>query len=768
MIEHNAKTSSALGEQIRSATPELGALADRPVSFMFPGLGEQYVNMGLGLYRAEPEFRNQVDQCCELLKPELGLDLRTVLYPDRDRPESAHTLAAGAPAPRPGLDLRRMIGRAPQEPDRAAQRLNETYLTQPALFVTEYALARLWLSWGLSLDSMIGYSLGEYVAACLAGVLSLDESLLLVAYRAQLIQELPAGAMLAVTLSEPQVQPLLGEHLSLSAVNGPEFCVVSGPPEAIEELERRLAHSGTVTRRVKSSHAFHSKMMEPIAQRVTRLAAVLKRHPPQIPYWSNVTGNVITAAQACDPTYWATHLCSPVRFAEGLAELGREPARILMEIGPGQSLSSLAALLPRAAPVERLIVPTMRHAYDPQDDTAVLVTALDRLRIASAPSQVAPEPEFAAPRTEIEATLAALWSQQLSLERVGRDDHYFEQGGNSLLATKLIFQMRKAFRVDTSLRRIYEAPTLAGLAAVVEELIAAKPGSAPRATASAAAIPAPAIASRPLRRFALPDGTEILHQNEAETRHFYHDIFEQRSYVKHGIRIPDRACVFDVGANIGLFTLFASREARDVTVYSFEPALPTFEIMKQNAARYCPGAKPFNLGISDRAGTAQLTFYPNSSGMSSLQADAQEEKDVLRALMRNERAQGSGEAAAVMAYEDELLDVRFASETLPCELRRLSQIIQDSGVDHIDLLKVDVQKAELQVLRGIDDGDWDRIDQIVVEVHAIEDRLSELCGLLRNRGYHVITEQDPLYAGTNIHNVYALRPNLTQQPKKGT
>ena len=248
----------------------------KPIAFMFSGQGAQHVEMAAGLFHGEPVFRAQLDLCAELLRPHLDLDLREVLYP-----------AEG--------------GR-----EEAARRLGQTSITQPALFAIEYALARLWMSWGIRPQAMIGHSIGEYVAACLAGVFPLEQALALVAARGRLMQDLPSGSMLAVPLSEEKVAPLLGQELSLAAVNGPSLCVVSGPTDAVAALEKKLA--GTVCRPLLTSHAFHSAMMEPILERFTALLGKAELHPPAIPYVSNVTGRWITEAEAMDPAYWARHL----------------------------------------------------------------------------------------------------------------------------------------------------------------------------------------------------------------------------------------------------------------------------------------------------------------------------------------------------------------------------------------------------------------------------------------------------------------------------
>ncbi|WP_394828958.1 acyltransferase domain-containing protein [Pendulispora albinea] len=338
----------------------------QPVAFLFPGLGDPYLGMGRELYRTLPIFRACIDRCAALLQPELGVDIRDIIYPLGAFASEDAGLSGG------GRDLRRMSRdhRASSIPEEC--RIHEARHAQPALFIVEYALAKQWLAWGLRLETMLGYSLGEYVAACLAGVLSLQDALSLVARRAQWIESLPPGAMLAVMLPEANVVAMLGPHLALSAVNGPEFCVVSGPPEAIARAERELGERRIATRRVHASYAYHSPMMAPIAPKVARLLEGYTLKPARIPYVSNVTGALITAAQATDPAYWSAHLCKPVRFAESLGAL---PSPVLLEVGPGQTLSRLAR---SSAPTmgARILLPSMRHDADPDSDMTVLGKAI--------------------------------------------------------------------------------------------------------------------------------------------------------------------------------------------------------------------------------------------------------------------------------------------------------------------------------------------------------------------------------------------------------
>jgi len=324
---------------------------DRPVAFLFTGQGAQYPNMGRGLYESEPTYRAAVDRCCELLRPHLGLDLREVLFPPAAREAEA------------------------------AERLRRTAFAQPALFVVEHALATLWMEWGIRPQAMIGHSLGEYVAACLAGVFSLPDALALVAVRGRLMASLPAGAMLAVPLSEAQLAPLLGAELSLAAVNRPGLCVASGPTPAVERLRTELAARGIEGRPLHTSHAFHSAMMDPILKPFADRLAGVRMSPPKLPYVSNRMGTWIRPEEATDPAYWVEHLRRTVRFAAGLEELLKEPDRVLLEVGPGNALTTLARQHPARRPAQTAL-PSLRHPHERQDDLAFLVGSLARLWLA--------------------------------------------------------------------------------------------------------------------------------------------------------------------------------------------------------------------------------------------------------------------------------------------------------------------------------------------------------------------------------------------------
>ncbi|HVH13091.1 MAG TPA: type I polyketide synthase, partial [Longimicrobium sp.] len=319
-----------------------------PVTFMFPGQGAQYVGMAREVYAQEPVFRHVVDECCDILLPLLGVDLREVIHPAEGRT------------------------------DEAAERLKQTALTQPALFVVEYATARLLRHWGYVAESMIGHSIGEYVAACLAGVFSLEDALRLVAERGRLMQEMPHGAMLSVSLAEAELRGMMPDTLDLAAVNGPALCAVAGPVEAVDAFQAELEGRGVHCQRLHTSHAFHSRMMDPIVARFEEAVRRVERRRPEISYLSNVTGTWITEEQAVDPRYWAEHLRGAVRFDDGLRVLMEEPDRILVEVGPGRSLATLARRHPSRDP-RQVVLTLLPHVQDDLTDTQTLWNAVGEM-----------------------------------------------------------------------------------------------------------------------------------------------------------------------------------------------------------------------------------------------------------------------------------------------------------------------------------------------------------------------------------------------------
>ncbi|HKR21932.1 MAG TPA: beta-ketoacyl synthase N-terminal-like domain-containing protein, partial [Pyrinomonadaceae bacterium] len=418
----------------------------RPVAFMFPGQGAQYVDMAHALYERESVFRRELDHCAELLRGSLGVDLREIIYA-RDLP-----------------------------PAEAAARLAETRFAQPALFAVEYALARLWIEWGVVPQVMIGHSIGEYVAACLADVFSLEDALRLVAGRGQMMQRLPRGAMLAVSLTPLEVEPFLNGELSLAAVNAPSLCVLSGTIDAVDQLERQLIGEGVVCRRVQTSHAFHSAMMEPVLEEFAALVQSVERHAPRIPYLSNVTGTWITEAQAIDPAYWARHLREAVQFSAGVAELMNDPALVLLEVGPGQTLGTLATQQQKP---ELVALASLRPPKAQQSEIEFLLKTVGGLWLAGVEvdwstfysgRQRVPLPSYPFERrrhwidvesnavpaiaieepddevitdetfssvSEFETAIIAIWRELFGIETIRLHDNFFDHGGNSLIALQL-------------------------------------------------------------------------------------------------------------------------------------------------------------------------------------------------------------------------------------------------------------------------------------------------------------------------------------------
>lgn len=265
------------------------------------------------------------------------------------------------------------------------------------------------------------------------------------------------------------------------------------------------------------------------------------------------------------------------------------------------------------------------------------------------------------------------------------------------------------------------------------------------------------------RQHTLPNGLTVAYQSKAELLQFYEDIFEKRIYTRRGIALRDGDCVFDVGANIGLFTVFAALSFPAVTVFSFEPAPPLQDVLRANAAPYGDRVRVVPCGLSSRAGSAELTFYPHSSGMSSFYPDQAEETAALRMLIRNELARGKTEMGELLRFEDELVEERLRGQTWTCPLRTLSEVIREHGVQRIDLLKIDVEKSELDVLDGLDDEDWGKVEQAVVEVHDREDKLREVSSRFQAHGFNVALEQDDLYLGSDRYNLYALRQTLARE-----
>ena len=331
----------------RSFTPRRHEGGIRQVAFLFSGQGSQYASMGRDLYEGESAYRAAIDECASILDASIGLDLCKVLFEGSD------------------------------------EDLAKTSITQPALFATEYAMAKLWQSWGIKPAAMMGHSIGEYVAAHLAGVMTLEEALLLVAERGRLMHAMPAGSMATVQLSGDQVRSRLPDGVEIAAINGPELTAISGPASALEAFLTRLETEGVGIRRLHTSHAFHSSMMDSALEPFRAAAAKIDLKEPQLPYISNVSGTWITAEQAVSPDYYAQHLRQAVLFEQGLRELAQNPGLFLLEVGPGIALSSLAGISLDNA--QHRIASSMRHPRDSQHDMVSALNAAGAMWAAGVP-----------------------------------------------------------------------------------------------------------------------------------------------------------------------------------------------------------------------------------------------------------------------------------------------------------------------------------------------------------------------------------------------
>ena len=479
------------------------AAEDASVAFLFPGQGAQSVGMARGLYEADPAFRADVDACSAVVRPFLGFDLCEVLYP------------------KPGGEAE------------AERRLVQTAVTQPALFVIEYALALAWRRLGVEPAGMIGHSVGEYVAACLAGVFTHDDALRLVAERGRLIQALPGGTMLAVRAGGDVVRGLLPSGLEIAAENAPTLTVVSGETAAVEGFETRLAERGLAARRLATSHAFHSAMMEPILATFCKLVASTPRSAPKLPWISSLTGDWITSEQAQDSGYWAEQLRRPILFGKGITRLLEDPARVALEVGPGQQLTGLAKqALPGRAPGvvtlagaepslllavghlwiagasldwsrfhangrRRVPLPTYpferkRFWVDRQTDTPVAASPAIEPVVHEDEMTATPASVASGRREGLVVRLRALFADLSGMDTVSLDPGaaFLDLGLDSLFLTQAALLLRKTFGVKVSFRELLEE--LSTIDALATHLDAALPSDAAPAPA-APALPRPAF-----------------------------------------------------------------------------------------------------------------------------------------------------------------------------------------------------------------------------------------------------------------------------------
>ena len=483
----------------------VSASTKRDIIFMFSGQGSQYVNMCHDLYQEYPFFKEQIDLCSEILQPHLGLDLRDILYPPEDKIQEA------------------------------TEQITQTFITQPALVTIEYSLARLWNHFGISPSALVGHSIGEYTAACIAGVFSLEDALQLVAARGRLMQALPSGSMLAIPLSKEDVQPYLSPEISLAVLNSASMSVVSGETDKIDNLAHLLSEKGIEGRILRTSHAFHSPMMDPILEEFTKEVERTSRKAPQIPFVSNVTGTWITDTQAIDPSYWAKHLRQTVQFFSCAGELlNRYPKGILLEVGPGQTLSLLAKKHPASTQEHNLLASTRRPVEKKNDVQYFLATlgslwqagitfnwpnlhlpdqrrhiplptypferqrywlqdvqgsciskAQDKAiggsstaaasRTASSPSVVLSMATSEQTLTGMESIIGQIWLSIIpGLKSIAPQENFYDLGGDSLQAVQMLSEIEKKVGAHLFLSDLGQAPVLRDFARIAEKTLADK------------------------------------------------------------------------------------------------------------------------------------------------------------------------------------------------------------------------------------------------------------------------------------------------------
>ena len=352
IVSNVQEAIDTLQKRIENVSSDRVTEKNSGIVFLFPGNGSAHAGMFQGLYQEIPEFRKTIDTCCQQCNDYLSYDLRELIFEQNSNADEAQVLFE-----RPGYAM-------------------------PALFVTEYALAKLWISWGIVPQVMIGHSIGEYVAACLAGVLKLEDVLRIVCHRGMLCDRLPQGAMLSISSDEDSVRDLIEESgipgVSLAALNAPSSTVISGQENAIEQMDPFLEKKGYATRRLRVSVAYHSDMIDPILDEFKEVLKSIETKAPEIPFFSNVTGEIFSAEQAHDKFYWADHLRQGVRFSQGVLALLDQSSPIFLEVGPGTVLSSLVRqhTTKNHKPVT---IASLRHPLQETSDIETIKNALANL-----------------------------------------------------------------------------------------------------------------------------------------------------------------------------------------------------------------------------------------------------------------------------------------------------------------------------------------------------------------------------------------------------
>ncbi|MEP5729181.1 MAG: beta-ketoacyl synthase N-terminal-like domain-containing protein [Sulfitobacter sp.] len=338
LLEQN-DTRRVFSHEVLGETPD--------VVFMFPGGGAQYAGMARDLYETEPEFAEWMDRGLDHLAPQLDYDIRAIWLPEADATTDAK------------------------------ERLKQPSVQLPLIAIVEYALARLWMSWGVQPAAMVGHSMGENVAACLAGVMTFENLVDLVLLRGRLFDEVPAGGMLSISAPLAAIEPLLGADLDIASVNASELVAVSGPQAALEALQERLSKADIEYQRIAIDIAAHSRMLDPILDRYRAFLATLDLQPPAMPFVSNRSGQMITADEATNPDYWVSQLRNTVHFADCITTLSAARKHVYLEVGPGKALSALTQMSDGVAPAQ--VLSTLRHPDQEIADDMYFISVIARL-----------------------------------------------------------------------------------------------------------------------------------------------------------------------------------------------------------------------------------------------------------------------------------------------------------------------------------------------------------------------------------------------------
>lgn len=454
------------------------------VIFGFTGQGSQYAKMAYDIYQEHPYFKQIIDECCIQIQADINIDLRIFLFP-KTREETSF----------------------------ANEKLRETQYTQPALFIVEYALAKFLISFGIKPDAMIGHSLGEYVAATIAGVLSLKDALKLVILRAQLMANSEPGAMLTVPLSTKEIEGFLNNDVEIVVHNAPKLCVVAGTKDKIELFKNRiqdLLNSKDLScRLLNTSHAFHSKLMDPILEKFYDLSLQYALSEPHIPYISNVTGNWITKKDLTNKRYWSEHLRHTVLFSKGIETLNLTKDDVFIEIGPGQVLTQL--IQQHALSSKPLLLHTLKpHNLSDQNSYEYFLETLGKLWLynffidwdhlytneirqrCSIPTYQFDKKSYwvgndidinnsheqenhdsfkeldEKHNSPIMEQLTTIWRTVLGLDSIGLDDDFYDLGGHSLLAVSLLSKINYHFKIKIPSTTLFKVKTIRGLATIIE------------------------------------------------------------------------------------------------------------------------------------------------------------------------------------------------------------------------------------------------------------------------------------------------------------